>query len=160
MLLLLLYFVHLNLQELDLLIMLTQVPLKDGKYPLEGMLAGPTFIVQTSSCLLIQLPMGETVPHSTASSTSITSATLVKKRKMSGVKLKKNTAVKMEDGSSAVESGKQYKCHLCPYAVDRKNLFTRHSLIHSGEKPYQCFICFKEFYRANHCKKHFDRIHR
>jgi len=50
--------------------------------------------------------MGETVPHSTASSTSITSATLVKKRKMSGVKLKKNTAVKMEDGSSPVLSFK------------------------------------------------------
>lgn len=55
---------------------------------------------------------------------------------------------------------KRYSCPYCPYATDRRDLYTRHETIHSEEKPFQCFICDKQFNRADHCKKHFSRMHR
>lgn len=57
-------------------------------------------------------------------------------------------------------SDKRYSCPFCPYATDRRDLYTRHETIHSEEKPFQCFICDKQFNRADHCKKHFSRMHR
>ena len=112
--------------------------------------------------LLIQLLVTATeVVHRTATSTLTT--TPVKKPKTNVAKLKTTATVQSENKYLPVGAVpyKWYKCHLCPYAaVDRKDLLTRHSLIHSGEKRFQCFICFKQFYRADHCKKHFNRMHK
>ncbi|XP_022908448.1 protein charlatan [Onthophagus taurus] len=55
---------------------------------------------------------------------------------------------------------KRYSCSYCPYATDRRDLFTRHENIHREEKPFQCYICQKQFNRADHVKKHFLRMHR
>ena len=55
---------------------------------------------------------------------------------------------------------KRYTCPYCPYATDRRDLYTRHETIHSEEKPFQCYVCDKQFNRADHCKKHFSRMHR
>lgn len=57
-------------------------------------------------------------------------------------------------------SGKRYSCTYCPYATDRRDLFTRHENIHREEKPFQCYVCQKQFNRADHVKKHFLRMHR
>ncbi|XP_050314782.1 protein charlatan [Anthonomus grandis grandis] len=62
------------------------------------------------------------------------------------------------DGSSA--TSKRYSCTYCPYATDRRDLFTRHENIHREEKPFQCYVCQKQFNRADHVKKHFLRMHR
>ncbi|XP_065339913.1 protein charlatan isoform X2 [Cloeon dipterum] len=55
---------------------------------------------------------------------------------------------------------KRYSCGYCPYATDRRDLFTRHENIHKDEKPFHCYICRKQFNRADHVKKHFLRMHR
>lgn len=57
-------------------------------------------------------------------------------------------------------TSKRYSCSYCPYATDRRDLFTRHENIHREEKPFQCYICQKQFNRADHVKKHFLRMHR
>lgn len=63
-------------------------------------------------------------------------------------------------GGATGGAEKRYSCPYCPYATDRRDLYTRHETIHSEEKPFQCFICDKQFNRADHCKKHFSRMHR
>ncbi|XP_049832270.1 zinc finger protein 865 isoform X1 [Schistocerca gregaria] len=55
---------------------------------------------------------------------------------------------------------KRYCCGYCPYSTDRRDLFTRHENIHREEKPFQCYVCQKQFNRADHVKKHFLRMHR
>jgi KRAB domain-containing zinc finger protein len=63
-----------------------------------------------------------------------------------------------ERGPSTAD--KRYCCNYCPYATDRRDLFTRHENIHRDEKPFQCYVCRKQFNRADHVKKHFLRMHR
>ncbi|KPI91031.1 Protein charlatan [Papilio xuthus] len=58
------------------------------------------------------------------------------------------------------DAGKRYVCAACPYATDRRDLFTRHENIHRDEKPFHCYLCQKQFNRADHVKKHFLRMHR
>jgi hypothetical protein len=60
----------------------------------------------------------------------------------------------------SANSEKRYSCSYCPYATDRRDLFTRHENIHKDEKPFHCYICRKQFNRADHVKKHFLRMHR
>lgn len=55
---------------------------------------------------------------------------------------------------------KRFNCSNCPYSTDRRDLFTRHENIHKEDKPFYCYICLKQFNRADHVKKHFLRIHR
>lgn len=67
----------------------------------------------------------------------------------------------MQEQSSVSSNGsKRYNCTYCPYATDRRDLFTRHENIHREEKPFQCYVCQKQFNRADHVKKHFLRMHR
>ncbi|XP_022246417.1 zinc finger protein 257-like isoform X3 [Limulus polyphemus] len=55
---------------------------------------------------------------------------------------------------------KRYACPKCPYATDRKDLYSRHENIHKDDKPFHCYVCLKMFNRADHVKKHFFRIHK
>ncbi|KAL5244432.1 hypothetical protein ACI65C_011842 [Semiaphis heraclei] len=55
---------------------------------------------------------------------------------------------------------KRFNCVHCPYATDRRDLYTRHENIHKEDKPFQCDICQKQFNRADHVKKHYTRMHR
>lgn len=55
---------------------------------------------------------------------------------------------------------KRYNCSNCPYSTDRRDLFTRHENIHKEDKPFHCYVCLKQFNRADHVKKHFLRMHR
>lgn len=57
-------------------------------------------------------------------------------------------------------ASKRYNCTNCPYSTDRRDLFTRHENIHKEEKPFHCYVCLKQFNRADHVKKHFLRMHR
>jgi hypothetical protein len=62
--------------------------------------------------------------------------------------------------NSNSSSQKRYNCTFCHYATDRRDLYTRHENIHRDEKPFHCYICQKQFNRADHVKKHFLRMHR
>ncbi|XP_045774196.1 protein charlatan [Maniola jurtina] len=64
------------------------------------------------------------------------------------------------DAPPAPAPAKRYACAACPYATDRRDLFTRHENIHRDEKPFHCYLCGKQFNRADHVKKHFLRMHR
>ncbi|KAJ8719901.1 hypothetical protein PYW07_011944 [Mythimna separata] len=64
------------------------------------------------------------------------------------------------DAAGAPDGAKRYVCAACPYATDRRDLFTRHENIHRDEKPFHCYLCQKQFNRADHVKKHFLRMHR
>lgn len=55
---------------------------------------------------------------------------------------------------------KRYTCPYCTYQTDRRDLYNRHENIHRDEKPFQCYVCDKQFNRADHVKKHFIRMHR
>lgn len=65
-----------------------------------------------------------------------------------------------QPGGTENTPSKRYCCTFCPYATDRRDLFTRHENIHRDEKPFQCYVCQKQFNRADHVKKHFLRMHR
>jgi hypothetical protein len=66
-----------------------------------------------------------------------------------------------QKGLEANSTGeRRYTCPYCPYATDRRDLYNRHENIHRDEKPFQCYVCDKQFNRADHVKKHFVRMHR
>lgn len=67
---------------------------------------------------------------------------------------------RLPTNETSSSNGKRYSCTYCPYATDRRDLFTRHENIHREEKPFQCYVCQKQFNRADHVKKHFLRMHR
>ncbi|GAB6022575.1 hypothetical protein CHUAL_006677 [Chamberlinius hualienensis] len=74
-------------------------------------------------------------------------------------KLLQNLKNKVENKEPG-DIDKKYACPHCPYATDRKDLFTRHENIHRDDKPFHCYVCYKMFNRADHVKKHFYRIHK
>ncbi|KAF2350855.1 Zinc finger C2H2-type [Trinorchestia longiramus] len=69
------------------------------------------------------------------------------------------TKVETRIDSSSTLADKRFYCPHCPYATDRRDLYTRHENIHKDDKPFHCYICFKQFNRADHVKKHFVRMH-
>ncbi|KAA0202449.1 hypothetical protein HAZT_HAZT011317 [Hyalella azteca] len=69
------------------------------------------------------------------------------------------TKVETRIDSSNTLADKRFYCPHCPYATDRRDLYTRHENIHKDDKPFHCYMCFKQFNRADHVKKHFVRMH-
>lgn len=69
------------------------------------------------------------------------------------------TKVETKIDANNTLSDKRFYCPHCPYATDRRDLYTRHENIHKDNKPFHCYLCFKQFNRADHVKKHFVRMH-
>ena len=69
------------------------------------------------------------------------------------------TKVETRIDSSSTLTDKRFYCPHCPYATDRRDLYTRHENIHKDDKPFHCYLCYKQFNRADHVKKHFVRMH-
>ena len=55
---------------------------------------------------------------------------------------------------------RKYQCSECSYQCDSRWHMTRHvSTVHSGTKPFFCYICNVEFSRSEKVKTHFLRKH-
>ncbi|XP_064628255.1 zinc finger protein 263-like isoform X2 [Lineus longissimus] len=52
-----------------------------------------------------------------------------------------------------------YKCQYCAKTFNHRGHFVRHERIHTGEKPYQCDICGKDFSRSEALRIHKFSIH-
>ncbi|XP_074657185.1 uncharacterized protein LOC141910349 [Tubulanus polymorphus] len=52
-----------------------------------------------------------------------------------------------------------YACTTCGKGFSSKQLVTRHSLIHTGVKPFECMVCKKRFQRKDHLRVHIRTRH-
>ena len=51
---------------------------------------------------------------------------------------------------------KPYKCEVCPKQFNHKTDLRRHMCLHTGEKPFTCDVCGKGFIREDRMVKHAD----
>ena len=53
---------------------------------------------------------------------------------------------------------KPYECDTCEHTFSKRSSLTRHKRVHTGEKPYECDNCKKAFTNSSHLSQH-KRIH-
>lgn len=57
-------------------------------------------------------------------------------------------------------TGRVYQCHLCKVFITlKRNVMQDHARTHSGEKPFECKICKKNFRQGSSLKKHMNSTH-
>ena len=52
------------------------------------------------------------------------------------------TKVETKIDANSTLADKRFYCPHCPYATDRRDLYTRHENIHKDNKPFHCYLCF------------------
>nr|XP_015206144.1 PREDICTED: zinc finger protein 770 [Lepisosteus oculatus]XP_015206146.1 PREDICTED: zinc finger protein 770 [Lepisosteus oculatus] len=61
-------------------------------------------------------------------------------------------------GSDKIKNHRTHPCLMCLKCFDCPSKLQRHYLTHTGQKPFRCFACGKEFRQAIHLKVH-QRTH-
>ncbi|XP_066550543.1 zinc finger protein 729 [Amia ocellicauda] len=61
-------------------------------------------------------------------------------------------------GCDQIKKNRTHQCLLCLKCFDCPSKLQRHYLTHTGQKPFRCFACGKEFRQAIHLKVH-QRTH-
>lgn len=51
------------------------------------------------------------------------------------------------------------ECGKIFYGRNRRQLVERHRIIHTGERPYQCPLCFKRMNVKHHLTRHLRTVH-
>ncbi|CCK70839.1 Rgm1p KNAG_0F01710 [Huiozyma naganishii CBS 8797] len=68
----------------------------------------------------------------------------------------------VKNGESKSKCKKMFKCQGfedCHMAFTRAEHLARHIRKHTGEKPFQCYICLKHFSRVDNLKQHRESVH-
>lgn len=63
------------------------------------------------------------------------------------------------DSSSVGKIKKRFSCHICNKTFGWTTDLKRHILIHTGERPFKCTMCFATFTRNFLLQKHKTKIH-
>ncbi|KAF2363568.1 Zinc finger C2H2-type, partial [Trinorchestia longiramus] len=63
------------------------------------------------------------------------------------------------DLSSLLTDEKLYHCPGCPRRFGFKSEFKIHYMIHSGEKPFRCYLCSYGTNQKSHLKRHVEQRH-
>lgn len=59
----------------------------------------------------------------------------------------------------AAKKGRNSKCQRCQYESSWKCHLNRHIQIHTGERPFQCNVCFKTFTQKTSLNRHTNFMH-
>lgn len=52
-----------------------------------------------------------------------------------------------------------HQCQHCPYVCMHLSDMKKHVRTHTGERPYECPVCFAKFSRSDNLGTHLDRVH-
>ncbi|XP_010880587.1 zinc finger protein 770 [Esox lucius] len=66
------------------------------------------------------------------------------------------TKVEMMDKHEKVENSNSHKCPECFKSFSAPSKLKRHCLIHTGQKPFQCYLCRRAFRQLAHLKVHYS----
>ena len=71
-----------------------------------------------------------------------------------------DVSIKIEgtlDSPSSANIQPQNQCEICKKTFTHSHTLARHSVIHSGIRPFKCTLCDKDFYRLDKLKDHTQR---
>lgn len=63
------------------------------------------------------------------------------------------------DGGGSNKNKKRFSCHICQKTFGWTTDLKRHILIHTGERPFKCTMCYATFTRNFLLQKHKTKIH-
>ncbi|XP_055307351.1 zinc finger protein 570-like, partial [Sitodiplosis mosellana] len=61
--------------------------------------------------------------------------------------------------NKAAKKRKEHKCHVCGYVTSHKGHLNVHIRIHTGDRPYKCYLCELKCFVKGNLKRHMQAKH-